>query len=89
MTVEVLAVLFKAYGYTFRGSNPVIFIFASLLKCGLLLKERILSFKSKPHLGRAMSAKKANRQSQKLFPLVKWWCWLYVRAMHGGVETMA
>ena len=37
----------------------------------LLLLEQILSFKRKPQFGRDMSAREANRKSQKLFPLVK------------------
>ena len=46
-------ILFKANGYTFRGSNSVIFILASHINFGHLIKERIcppseqiLSFKS-------------------------------------------
>ena len=35
-----LFILFKGNDYTFKGSNPVIFIFASLVSGGLLLKER-------------------------------------------------
>ena len=68
----------KVCGYTFRGSNSVVYIFASLLKRGLLLKgtilllsEQILSFKSKSQFGRIMSARDANRKSQKLFLFVK------------------
>ena len=37
----------KVKGCTFRGNNAAIFIFASNLNRGLLLKERICSFKSK------------------------------------------
>ena len=37
----------------------------------LLLLEQILSFKNKPLFGRAMSAREANRKSQRLFPLVQ------------------
>ena len=37
----------KVDGLTFRGSNSVIFVFASLLKKGLLFKERICSSLSK------------------------------------------
>ena len=68
------------HGYTFRGSNSVIFSFGSLLKRGLLLKERICSKRSKffplsvhPifHFERAMSVKEENRKSWKLFPLIK------------------
>ena len=33
----------KVTGYVFRGSNSVILVFASLLKRGQLLKERICS----------------------------------------------
>ena len=67
----------KVSEYTFRGSNSVIFTFASLLKRGLPLRKEFAplganSFlKSKPHFGRAMSVKKANRKSLKLFPIVK------------------
>ena len=39
--------IFKVTGYTFRESNSVIFIFASLLNRGLLLKIRICSCRSK------------------------------------------
>ena len=41
--------IFKVTGYTFRGSNSVIFIFASLklLNRGVLLKKRICSCRSK------------------------------------------
>ena len=65
----------KVYGYTFKESNSVIHIcFLSkveftLKEKNLLLFEQILSFKSKPEFGRAMSARKANRKSRKLFPL--------------------
>ena len=34
-------------------------------------EEQILSFKSRPHFGRAMSTKEANRKSRKLFPFAK------------------
>ena len=38
-----LFILFKGNDYTFKGSSPVIFIFASLVSGSLLLKERICS----------------------------------------------
>ena len=56
-------------GYVFRGSNFVIYIFASLLKTNLISKEgiaphgAILSFKSKSLFGRTVSAMEANRKS--------------------------
>ena len=64
-------------GYTFKGSNFAIFIFASPAKCStlnerfsresflegknLLLKEQIISFKSRPNPERASSPREANR----------------------------
>ena len=78
----------KVYGYTFRGSNSVIYIFASLLKRNLLTNkkkllylEQILFFKSKSQFARAVLAREANRKSQKLFPFVK------MVEKHGGVPT--
>ena len=44
-----IRVFFKVNGYTFRGSNSAILIFASLLSWGFLLREQILFFMSKPH----------------------------------------
>ena len=68
-------------GYTFKGSNCYIFIFASLLNTGQLLKERICSPRSKffplrvdhilEGLGRASSSREAEKKSQKLFPFVE------------------
>ena len=59
------------------GEVTVIYIFASLLKSGLLSKDCICSSWSKffplrvnPNL-EAMSAKEVNRKSLKLFPFVK------------------
>ena len=46
------------HGFTLKGKN-------------LLVLEQILSFKSKSQFERAMSARKANRKSQKLFLYVK------------------
>ena len=51
--------LLSSRGFTLKGKD-------------LLLSEQILSSKSRPHFGMAMSAKEANRKSQKLFLLVKW-----------------
>ena len=61
----------KVDGYTFRGSNSLIFIFASHLRGQLL--------KSRPYFERAALSRKANRKSQKLFPFVK------MIENHGGV----
>ena len=47
MGFPLLLEVIKVYGYTFRGSNSVIYIFASLLKRSLLFKERICSKRSK------------------------------------------
>ena len=62
---------------TLSGKQLSDFEFLSLLNRGLLLKERIcfseeqiLPFKSRPHFGRALSSREANRKSQKLFPFV-------------------
>ena len=43
----LLIFVFKMNGYIFRGSNSAIFIFASFLNGGQLLKERICSYRSK------------------------------------------
>ena len=58
-------------GCTFKGGNSVIFIFASLLGRGLLLREEVCFHRSKfvpsyvsLHFGRALSAGEANRKSQ-------------------------
>ena len=45
-------------GSTLKGKN-------------LLLKEQILSLKSRPYFERTSSSREANRKSQKLFPFVK------------------
>ena len=46
LQTKALAVL-KVHGYTFRGSNSVIFIVASHLIRGQLLKKRICFFRSR------------------------------------------
>ena len=56
-------------GFTIKGKN-------------LLFLEQILSFESKPLLGRAMAAREANRKSQKLFPLVK-----MAKKKHGTIKN--
>ena len=63
---------------TLSGETTVIFIFALHPQEGfthkgknLLLMEQILSFKSRPVLGRAMSAKEANGKSRKIVSLSK------------------
>ena len=79
---------FKVNGYTFKGSNSCIFIFASHLIRGQLLKERICSSRSKffplrvDPFGRASSSREANRKSQKLIPLAK-----KLQNKHEGVPT--
>ena len=65
------------YGYTFRGSNSVIYIFASLLDRGQLLKETICSYKSKLFPLRVdlllkVSSREANRSHESSSPLQKW-----------------
>ena len=58
---------------TFSGEATTIFFFASHLNGIQLLKEgeQILSFRSTTHLEKAMLCRKANRKSQKLFPICK------------------
>ena len=43
----LVSIGFKVTGFTFRGSNSAIFIFASLLHKGKLLEKRICSSRSK------------------------------------------
>ena len=66
--------IIKVNGYTFRRSNSFIFIFASHLISGQLLKKRkefAPLFKSRPYFEWAALSRKANRKSQKLFPFIK------------------
>ena len=55
-------------GLTLKGKN-------------LLLLEQILSFKSKPQFGRAISDREANRKSRKLFSILK------MAGKHEGVHV--
>ena len=59
VTLSFTYLLLFSKGFNLKGKN-------------LLLLEQILSFKSKPHIGMAMSVREANRKSQKLFRLIKW-----------------
>ena len=65
---STLSSFFRCMG-TLSGEVTVLYIFASLLQMeftlkvkNLLLLEQILSFKSKPQFGRAMSAREENRK---------------------------
>ena len=65
--------MFVVNGCTFKGGNSVIFIFASLLGTGLLLRGEVCFHRSKffpsyvgLHFGRALSAGEANRKSQNM-----------------------
>ena len=77
--VWAFALRFKVYGYIFRGSNSVIYNFPSLLKRGLLSKERICSHRSKffplrvdPFLGRLRPAGKQTGSHENCLPLKTW-----------------
>ena len=68
--------VFKVNGYIFRGRNSVIFIFASHINFGHLIKERIYSYRSKfilsgeyPILGRLRVPGKQTRSDENYLPL--------------------
>ena len=54
---------------------------STLKEKNLLLREQILSFKSRSHLVRTALSQEANRMTQKLFPFLK------VVEIHGGVPS--
>ena len=70
-------VIFKGRSHTFKGNNPVVFLFnylpvESTFKVkNLLLREQILYFKSRSCFGRDSLYWKANRKSQIFSPLAK------------------
>lgn len=76
----------KVNGYTFRETTFV-FILVSPSQWGSILKRekpcssnsKILSFKIRPHFGRAALSREVDRKTRKLFPLVS------MVEKHGGL----